>query len=833
MKKITVKVFLVFAMLVSFVGKAQFIENFDAGIPANWTVINNGDPNTWEAATPNTGTAHSGANVARLIYSATAHEDYLITPQFTVTTGVSNRLGLWIKERSTTFPEPFDILLSTTGANAADFTTTIAAAVMPTATWSEVSYSLSAYAGQTVYIAFKSTTTDMWELYLDDITVDAAAASVPDCATNVNPLDGATDVATGNITFTWAAAPAGTAATSYDFYYGLTPGNANILVGNYTTTTANIAVNDFSTTFYWKVVAKNSAGVAVGCPEWSFITQVPPGYCLTAPFGLYPGATFTPATCDGITVNVITTAGYAGEYSNVNVTSGQTYVFKSGTADFITIGNEAGDTSIIAGSTPLTWVSNVDGIIRFYSHIDNQCGSVDVNRIRSVTCGIAPCALPVVTFAKVSDCPAATFSVTADITNMGSATSITVTDNQGGTPQTVIAPGIVSFGPYANGASVTLTATNDQSPVCNVVSSAQTQASCPAANDDFVNATAIACGGTYSGTTVGATLDEDSAPDGFGADMDSPNLWYSYTGSGFEESVTLNLCNSAYDSSVLVYTGTSGNLSLLIANDDDSTCGASLTTRSRVSFTSDGSTTYYIAVEGYNVGSTGAFNMDVTCTSVTPPAVTNQTCASALAVAVDNITVLSDNSFGDISSAQPSCDSFGSIQDVWFSFVAPAGGAVDVVVSNGTMTSANFNIYAGACGSLTAAAGTCNSNLTTETTESLTGLMPNMTYYIQVWSNAAEQGTFSLRINDPNLATRGFESDAFRAYPNPVKNILNLSYDKNITNVSVFNLLGQQVITKVVDANQSQIDMSHLANGAYMVKVTADNQVKTIKVIKE
>ena len=60
-----------------------------------------------------------------------------------------------------------------------------------------------------------------------------------------------------------------------------------------------------------------------------------------------------------------------------------------------------------------------------------------------------------------------------------------------------------------------------------------------------------------------------------------------------------------------------------------------------------------------------------------------------------------------------------------------------------------------------------------------------------------------------------------------------MSYSENISDVSVYNLLGQQVIAKAVNANQSQIDMSHLTSGTYMVKVTANNQVKTIKVIKE
>jgi hypothetical protein len=83
------------------------------------------------------------------------------------------------------------------------------------------------------------------------------------------------------------------------------------------------------------------------------------------------------------------------------------------------------------------------------------------------------------------------------------------------------------------------------------------------------------------------------------------------------------------------------------------------------------------------------------------------------------------------------------------------------------------------------------------------------------------------------LATNAFDNNGFTYYPNPVKDVLNLAYTQEITNVAVFNLLGQQVITKVVNANQSQIDMSNLSKGTYMVKITADNQVKTIKVIKE
>jgi hypothetical protein len=107
--------------------------------------------------------------------------------------------------------------------------------------------------------------------------------------------------------------------------------------------------------------------------------------------------------------------------------------------------------------------------------------------------------------------------------------------------------------------------------------------------------------------------------------------------------------------------------------------------------------------------------------------------------------------------------------------------------------------------------------------------------YIGVWRyGTTSDGEFQISVYDASLlSSTAFESTDFRAFPNPVKNVLNLSYDKNISNVAVFNLLGQQVMTKEISSNQSQIDMSQLSAGTYMVKVTADNQVKTIKVIKE
>lgn len=600
--------------------------------------------------------------------------------------------------------------------------------------------------------------------------------------------------------------------------------------------------------------------------------------CLTADNGLYPGATYTPAECDGIAVNTITGLGYASEYSNVNVTLGQTYVFSSSIAtDFITISTDDGATSATSGASPLTWVSTIDGVVRFYTHVSSACEGSTVFRERNIVCGIASTDQP--DYANLQY--PGSFSVIAGNTGTvyGQVYEPNLTDVEPGytgqadgiqmwvginnadtNPNTWtvwipadfnaehvsnndeymaeigdnLVPGTYYYatryrlnnGPAVYGGINTSgdgnfwDGTTYLSGVLTVL---------PPTNDNFVDAELIDCDGSYSGLTVTATIDEDSAPDGGGADLDAPNLWYKYTGSGTPQTITLSLCGSLYDTSVLVYTGTSGALTYVAANDD----GCGTTTQSYLTFNSDGVSTYYITVEGYNLGSTGQFTMTVSCAEVQEPAVANQTCLLALSVPVDGTVTDSDNSFGDVTPTQPACDLFGSVQDVWFSFEAPTSGNVDCLVTNGTMTSMNFNIYSGTCDALVALADTCNSNLTAPATESLTGLTPGSVYYVQVWSGSTEQGTFSLKVTDTSLGINNFESSNFAAYPNPVKDVLNIAYKAEISSVAVFNLLGQQVIAKTVNAQESQIDMSQLPNGAYLVKVMSGNQQKTIKVIKQ
>lgn len=86
---------------------------------------------------------------------------------------------------------------------------------------------------------------------------------------------------------------------------------------------------------------------------------------------------------------------------------------------------------------------------------------------------------------------------------------------------------------------------------------------------------------------------------------------------------------------------------------------------------------------------------------------------------------------------------------------------------------------------------------------------------------------------DSSLSTQDFDNDSlFSYYPNPVNNTLSLQSQKEISNVSVFNMLGQEVFRNSPNTVNNDVDMSNLQSGAYFVKVTISGTTETIRVIK-
>ena len=141
--------------------------------------------------------------------------------------------------------------------------------------------------------------------------------TVPLVTLTPNPSNAATGVCyagTGVVTSISWVATAG--ATSYDVYFGtaISPVtlSANVITNSYT-----IGALSASTTYYWRIVAKNACGNAPSSAIWSFTTA-------TTPCAVY----CTPTASSGVDGTGITNVSY----STVNNTTNNTLVYNNYTA---------------------------------------------------------------------------------------------------------------------------------------------------------------------------------------------------------------------------------------------------------------------------------------------------------------------------------------------------------------------------------------------------------------------------------------------------------------------------------------------------------------------
>jgi len=701
MKKITFMVLVLLAFVSK--GYAQFPQGFEGTTfpPAGWASFIGtnglGTAQNWKL-TNNASYVSSGTKAAYVRWESGTggiNEDWLVTPQFTVT--APNVLLAFFETQAydADYGTEYTIRVSTTSqTDIASFTTIDTKTEGDLSVLSPVqrAVDLSAYVGQSIYVAFVMAQDDGDNWGIDDVSLESNVAA-PDCATLTYPADTATDLPVGTtVTFTWDAPTTGGAPTSYDFYAGTAePLTAADLVGNFTTTSADLTIPAFSTTYYWMVVPKNIGGQAIGCTDFSFTSQDPPGYCLTASNGQYPSTTFTTTICDGVTAESITDFGYAGEYSLVNVTGGLSYEFSSSVAtDFITISDDAGTTPLAYGVTPVTYTPTADGVVRFYTHVDDQCGEEAVSRSRLVMCSGLAIVAP--------DCATMTYPADA-ATDLPVGPLVTFTWDA---PTTGDAPD--SYNVYG-GIALPLTAAD----LITNVATTSVDLSLPTFNTTFywmvvpVNLAGEAVGcATYSFTT--------QAPPGY----------------------CLNAPNGQWPTTTFV----------------PSVC--------------DGTTSELIVADGY----AGEYSV---------------------------VTVTAGNTY-----------QFSSDNPTDFITISADGGTTAVA-------------YGITPVSWTAAAD------------------GDVLFFTHIDDQCGDEQVGrgrSVTCFGP-LGVPTFNTSTIKVYPNPVKDVLQVSSEKGISKIQIMNLLGQEVAVKAINTNQGQVDMSNMAAGSYLVKITSEEGTKTVKVIKQ
>jgi hypothetical protein len=251
------------------------------------------------------------------------------------------------------------------------------------------------------------------------------------------------------------------------------------------------------------------------------------------------------------------------------------------------------------------------------------------------------------------------------------------------------------------------------------------------------------------------------------------------------------------------------------------------------------STVYYFHIRSVcSAGTYSAWSTISFTTLATPPA--NDNCATATVltpgplytsnpVATTNVGATNSN------PPAPGCASFAG-GDVWFSVVVPASGNISLETITGTVTDTGLAVYSGTCAGLTLIDCDDDSatNVGSNSLIELIGRTPGETLYVNAWEFGNNSfGTFSVTAYDAALSAVSFDTTSFVAYPNPVKDVLNLSYKTVINNVRVVNLLGQEVLNSRTNSNDIQVNMSALTAGAYIVNITVEDTVHTIKIIKE
>ena len=120
--------------------------------------------------------------------------------------------------------------------------------------------------------------------------------------------------------------------------------------------------------------------------------------------------------------------------------------------------------------------------------------------------------------------------------------------------------------------------------------------------------------------------------------------------------------------------------------------------------------------------------------------------------------------------------------------------------------------------------------LTTELPDT-TVLTDDTTYYVVATQGDCTSETLAITVNEV-LSTPSFDMSSLKYYPNPVEEMLTITYSENITKVEIYDLNGKHLMTVNPNTANAQINMGHLQGGTYMLQVTAGEQSKTIRVIK-
>ena len=114
-------------------------------------------------------------------------------------------------------------------------------------------------------------------------------------------------------------------------------------------------------------------------------------------------------------------------------------------------------------------------------------------------------------------------------------------------------------------------------------------------------------------------------------------------------------------------------------------------------------------------------------------------------------------------------------------------------------------------------------------------LVDGTTYYASQTINGIES-TERLAVTTKvkgSLSTHDFVLPNFSYYPNPLKHALTINNTIVIDEIEIYSVSGQSILSKRIDSDHSEIDLSNISSGLYFLKVKSEGQVKIVKLVKK
>lgn len=755
--------------------QVEIVENFDSTptnqVPAGWTYTNN-----FRAST-NFACGGSGASAA--VGLTQGNTGTLTTPNYTTVTNATDltvSFSVNVFEQFSQFPPPsFLAPASGWGSLVLEYSIDGGTNWVTAATVNDSNFTFTAidscvdiapinvgplaagtdFQARFVATAVSVTNFALW-VVVDNVSITQVATTVPNCdATLITPANGST-TADIDATLVWQAATG--IPTGYTVSVGTTSGGTDI-VNNATTTETNYPLDGlglaYETEYFVNIVPYNGFGDATGCTEESFTTRVAP----------IDGATCGSPHVVDMFPYIVPSDDTANYENNVNTgscgTSDTSYMLGNDVFYEIT---PATDISI---NIDLTSISNNGAGMHLMkgcpTDVDKECldfvgsfsttgGSLNISeavllagntyylvlsnssstRTYSYSLIITQnsCINPEFTLMPVSDCGNGQFTVDVDVTYLGDATSVSLTDDFGNSNNGISSTGIVNMGPYPSGSTVNFTLTNDQDGTCSFSNS--TYYYCPPANDECgtsIDLTSTintdgSCTLFTSATNAGAT---DSSSDPSACSGNTNDVWFSFDASS--ENMVLEYLN------VVAAIGSGGTIQAteLLEGSCGSLTSLGCFTGSYVELTGlTMGNTYYIRNKT-NLAGEYAQNFDI-CLKEFPASPGNDECSNAtvLTLSTDNQcdNQVSGTTAGATVSADNNCNTTLAYKDVWYVFTPATTGIYEFSYERiQTSPASNYTIYEGACGALVQKSASCST-----TTNQIFTLNGGESYYIMVRS---------------------------------------------------------------------------------------------------